>query len=109
AIDPVRGTDDRARPSLQMTDHPGSDRFEIAREIELGHSFAIAGVRPKCLVRLRDHDAHDLHGSTGRGLCTLGNHFGGLSVWLCDPGHGWTLRLHLVGRLVLPQSLEGSL
>ena len=46
-----------------MADHPFADRFEIAREIELGHRFAVAAVRPQRLVGLRNHDAHDLGAS----------------------------------------------
>jgi hypothetical protein len=37
---------DRAGASLNMRQQPGSDGFEIAREIELGDRFAVAGVGP---------------------------------------------------------------
>ena len=67
-VDAVGRADDRARPALEMADHPVADRLEIAREIELGDGLAVAGVRPQRLVGLGDDDAHHLGGLFGRRL-----------------------------------------
>ena len=50
AVDAVRRADQRAWPSLDMTDRPFADRLEIAREIEFGHRLAVTRVRPHHLV-----------------------------------------------------------
>ena len=46
ALDAVGRAHDRAWPALDVTDHPVSDGFEIAREIKFGDAFAIAAVGP---------------------------------------------------------------
>src|SRR3984885_4349053 len=98
AFDSIGRTDDGARPALQMRYHPVADRLEIAGEIELGDAFAIAGIRPQLLVRLRNHHAHDLGGFTG-----------GFWRGFDDIHHDRLLRDHFLRRLVLAQALECGL
>ena len=45
-IDAVRGAYDRTWTAPEMLDHPRSDDFEVAGEIELGGSAALAFGRP---------------------------------------------------------------
>src|ERR1700676_3349011 len=46
ALDAVRRADQRAWPSLDVSDHPFANRLEIAGEIEFCDGFAVASVRP---------------------------------------------------------------
>src|ERR1700730_10963496 len=58
AVDAVGRANNRARPTLQMPDHPGSDRFVIVRQIQLSDWPALTGAGPKDFFRFRDRDAH---------------------------------------------------
>ena len=64
AADPVRacGPSSRAGPS-RWRQHPRADRLEIARQVQLGHRPAVAGVRPQRLVGRGDRHAHDRAGA----------------------------------------------
>ena len=42
-----------------MRHHPGADRLEVARQVELGDRIAVARVRPQRLLGLGDEDTHD--------------------------------------------------
>ena len=88
-IDAVRSADDRAGATLEVLDHPGSDAFEVAGEIELGDRCTFALSRPQLLVGLRDRHTHHLIGvalrlSGGTGAFAVG--------WGCSEG-GRTARL----------------
>ena len=73
AADAIGRPHDRAGPALDMGHHPGADGFEIAREIQLGHRLAVAGIGPERLVGIGDRHAHD-HGLGGalRGASWVG-------------------------------------
>src|SRR5580658_2704204 len=59
AIQSVRSTDDRTWASLDMGQHPGANCLEVVGQIELGHRFPIAGIRPEGFVRVGNDNAHD--------------------------------------------------
>src|SRR5262249_34169134 len=100
AINAVRCTHNRAGTTLEVTDHPLADRFEIIGEIELCEWLAVAAIGPQRLVGIGDGDAHHLGALLRRGFRDNG---------FCDLDHGGLLGLYLARRLVLAQTLEGSL
>ena len=59
AIDAIGRADDGARPSLEMLDHPGTDLFEIGREIALGDRLPSLLGRPQRLVGVGYAHAHN--------------------------------------------------
>ena len=107
AADAIGNPDDRARASFDMAHHPRPDSLEIACEVELGHRFAVTGIRPQRLLGLGDEHAHD------DGLCT--GRLGFLRSGRCRIGYRHIssrrgrLGFDLGRRLVLAQPLEGRL
>ncbi len=88
SADAIRSAHDGAGPARYMRQHPGTDRFVVAGEIELVDSLAVAGVRPQSLVGMRDANAHDgplshrfgcLDGDFPRGLVLAQSFEGGLA------------------------------
>ena len=109
AVDAVGHADDRARPALDVADHPGADRFVVARQIELGDRLAVAGVGPQRLcpacemvTPITTDDPCGRHGRWGD------RHRRGLGRARRCRGRR-RLGLDLLGRLVLAQTLERGL
>ena len=74
AVDAVGRANNRAWPPLQMRDHPASDGFVIARQLQFGDGLAIAGVGPENFLRLLDrHTRND-------GIARLASSLSGLVV-----------------------------